>query len=53
MNACYTAEQAQVLADATGHAIAMDVRLSNKGAIAFTQQFYLSLGSGETFDEAF
>lgn len=53
MNACYTADQAQLLADATGHAVAMDGQLSDSGAIAFTKYFYGSLGAGNTFEAAF
>ncbi|RSH93917.1 hypothetical protein EHS25_006569 [Saitozyma podzolica] len=53
MNACYTADQAQLLADATGHAVAMDGQLSDSGAIAFTKHFYGSMGAGNTFEVAF
>ncbi|GFZ45780.1 hypothetical protein JCM24511_03510 [Saitozyma sp. JCM 24511] len=53
MNACYSAQQGQLLADATGHAVAMQGQLSDSGAIAFTKQFYSSMGAGDTFEEAF
>ncbi|GFZ52391.1 hypothetical protein JCM24511_10164 [Saitozyma sp. JCM 24511] len=50
----YTASQAQVHTDATGLAIAMEGRLSDGGAIAFTQPNlrHATVGNGETFEEA-
>ena len=53
MNACYSEDQAKAIANAVGHVIAMEGKLSDKGAIAFTRSFYGALGEGKTFEDSF
>jgi hypothetical protein len=53
LNAGYSDTDAQLLADATGCAVAMNGPLSNPDANTFTREFYRALGRGKTFDRAF
>lgn len=53
LNACYSHEQAQGIADATGHVIAMKGNLRDQDAVQFSREFYTALGHGRTFEAAF
>jgi CHAT domain len=53
MNACYSDAQAKQLANAIGPVIAMEGRLHEEGALAFTRAFYDALGAGKSFEDAF
>ena len=53
LNACYSREQAQSIADSTGHVIAMEGSLRDQDAIQFSREFYNALGYGRTFEAAF
>jgi hypothetical protein len=53
MNACYGDTDAQLLANATGYAVAMKGLLSDPDASKFSREFYGALGSGEMFEDAF
>jgi hypothetical protein len=53
MNACYSESQAAIIADTVGHVVAMEGVLSDRGAIAFSREFYAALGDGSEFDVAF
>ena len=53
LNACYSDTQAQPIADAVGSVIAMNLKISDAAAIAFSTSFYNALGEGKGFDESF
>ncbi|KAK4987273.1 hypothetical protein LTR66_007640 [Elasticomyces elasticus] len=53
MNACYSEVQAEHIADAVEHVIAMEGALADRDAISFTREFYGALGSGDSFNKAF
>lgn len=53
MNACYSDAQAKQLANAVGPVIAMEGRLHEEGALAFTHAFYDAVGAGKSFEDAF
>lgn len=53
LNACNSAPQAQLIADAVGRVIAMQGTVIDESAIAFTRSFYGALAEGKTLDFAF
>lgn len=53
LNACNSAAQAQLIADAVGRVIAMQGPVLDESAIAFTRSFYGALAEGKTLDFAF
>ena len=53
LNACYSDTQAQPIADAVGSVIAINLEISDDGAIAFSTSFYDALGEGMGFDDLF
>lgn len=53
MNACYSASQAQAIADAVGHVVGMENVASDQDAISFSREFFTALGDGRTFEASF
>lgn len=53
LNACYSQQQAQCIADSIGYVIAMEGRVDDQAAINFSREFYTALGDGRTFEAAF
>ena len=53
MNACYSSDQAQAIADAVGYAIGIEGSMLDTDSVAFSRAFYTALGNGRTFEEAF
>ena len=53
MNACYSSEQAQAIAEHVQYVIGMDKAISDPAAIAFATGFYQALGAGKSIPEAF
>lgn len=53
LNACYSKDQAQAIADAVGHVVGMEGSVLDEDSIAFSSEFYKALGHGRTFEEAF
>jgi len=53
MNACYSAAQAQSMADAVGHVVGLEGAANDQDAINFSREFFTALGDGRTFEKAF
>jgi hypothetical protein len=53
LNACYTVDQAQTIANKVGYVIAMEDAIQDRDAIHFTRELYTALGSGRDFESAF
>ena len=53
LNACYSRDQAQSIADAVGYVIGMEGSILDEDSIAFSREFYAALGHGRTFEAAF
>ena len=53
LNCCYSADQAQAIAEIVGCTIAMSGEIWNRDAICFTRDFYTALGYGRSFRVAF
>lgn len=53
LNACYSAEQAKLIAKHVDIVIGMSRELSDSDAFSFTKGFYEALGRGKTIKEAF
>jgi hypothetical protein len=53
LNACYSEEQARVIANHIDNVIGMNEAIGDKAAIAFAVGFYQALGAGRNFEEAF
>jgi hypothetical protein len=53
LNACYSLNQGQAIADAVGHVIAMEGSILDEDSITFSREFYAALGHGRTFEGAF
>ncbi|KAL9614904.1 MAG: hypothetical protein Q9167_000646 [Letrouitia subvulpina] len=53
LNACYSRDQAQAIADAVGCVIGMEGSILDQDSIAFSREFYRALAYGRTFEEAF
>ena len=53
LNACYSKDLAQAIADAVGYVIGVEGEILDDDAKSFSRQFYGSLGHGRTFQEAF
>jgi hypothetical protein len=52
LNACYSAAQAQAIAEPVDFVIGMSDALDDMAAIAFAVGFYQALGAGSSFEEA-
>ena len=53
LSSCYSQNQAQRIADAVGHVIAMEGAITDTNAIDFSREFFTALGYGRTFEESF
>lgn len=53
MNACYSASQAQAIADQLGYVIAMDNAILDRDAVVFAREFYIALGYGKSIESSF
>ena len=53
LNACYSRDQAQAIADAVGYAIGIEGAINDEEAIEFSREFYRALGDGRSFKDAF
>ena len=53
LNACYSQDQAQAVADAVGYVISMEGPILVKDSTVFSREFYRALCYGRTFEEAF
>ncbi|MCJ1325052.1 hypothetical protein MMC10_001714 [Thelotrema lepadinum] len=53
LNACYSQDQAQAIADAVGCVIGMESSILDQDSITFSREFYRALAHGRTFEEAF
>ena len=53
LNACYSQNQAQCIADAVGHVIGMEGAITDTDTIDFSREFFTALGYGRTFEESF
>ena len=53
LNACYSEEQADVIAKHIPYVIGMDQSISDDAAIMFATGFYDALGAGKTIEEAY
>jgi hypothetical protein len=53
LNACFSANQANSIAEHIDYVIGINEMISDKSAIAFAVGFYQSLGSGKSIPEAF
>lgn len=53
LNACYSHEQAQCIADAVGHVVGMEGSIRDSDAIEFSREFFTALGYGRSFEESF
>lgn len=53
MNACYSAIQAQYMANAVGHVVSMESAVGDQAAINFARELYSALGDGLQFRDAF
>jgi CHAT domain len=53
LNAYYTVDQAQTIANKVGYVIAMEDAIQDRDAIHFTRELYTALGSGRDFESAF
>ena len=53
MNACYSAAQAQAVADAVGYVVGLEGVANDQDAIDFSREFFTALGDDRTFEEAF
>jgi len=53
LNACYSRDQAQAIADAVGYAVEMEGAINDKEATEFSREFYRALGDGRSFEDAF
>lgn len=53
LNACYSATQAQSMANAVGHVVGLEGGADDQDAIDFSRQFFTALGDGRTFEKAF
>ncbi|KAF2187527.1 hypothetical protein K469DRAFT_685989 [Zopfia rhizophila CBS 207.26] len=53
LNACYSHDQAQSLADSVGHVIGREGPIQDIDAINFSTDFFTALRHGRTFEESF
>lgn len=53
LNACYSQEQAKLLADTIDCTVGMSDKISDKAAIAFASSFYRAIGFGRSIQESF
>ena len=53
LNACYSRDQAQPIADKVGYVVGMEGSILDEDSIAFSREFYAALGHGRTFEAAF
>jgi len=53
LNACYSRDQAQAIADAVGYAVGMEGAIDDEEATEFSREFYRALGDGRSFEDAF
>lgn len=53
LNACYSQEQAQAIADAVGYVVGMEGAILDEDAIEFSREFYRALGNGRNYEDAF
>lgn len=53
LNACYSAENGQILANTTGALVAIQSSISDEDAITFAKHFYKALGDGSTYESSF
>jgi len=53
LNACYSATQAQEIANHVNYVIGMDKAIGDRAAIAFAVGFYQALGAGRSIEDAY
>ena len=53
LNADYSRDQAQAIADKVGYVIGMEGSILDEDSITFSREFYAALGHGRTFEAAF
>ncbi|KAF1355521.1 hypothetical protein BDV97DRAFT_106373 [Delphinella strobiligena] len=53
LNACYSAENGQILANSTGALVAIQSSVTDENAITFATRFYKALGDGSPFESSF
>lgn len=53
LDACYSADQAEAIAEHVEYVIGISREMSDEAAIAFTTGFYQALGTGRTIEEAY
>ena len=53
LNACYSRDQAQAIANKVGYVVGMEGSILDDDSIAFSREFYAALGHGRTFEAAF
>ena len=53
LNACYSQDQAQVIADAVGYVIGIEGLVLDRDSLTFSREFYRALTFGRTFEGAF